>query len=292
MKKRRRQNIVISGKAYMILFSAMLIFAAGCKPHRPLPSYTQRDIQYGPYKENTMDISLPEGRTGDTPTVILVHGGAWTGGDKSDFSFMRGYFYSRGFASFSLNYRLARIKGTGIRNILDDMDCAVTYIKEKSSYWTYSRDAIFLIGHSAGGHIVLLYSFSRAIDGTVRGVVSFCGLADLTDRNLEISLSRMYKKENPSANKPFDLIGFAAGEDRNMRMVYSPQFITRNIQILLFCGKMDEIIPWTQSENLHKKMKDDGFDSTMHVYPDMGHDITPYYGEIMKITEQWIKDRT
>jgi hypothetical protein len=32
-------------------------------------------------------------------------------------------------------------------------------------------------------------------------------------------------------------------------------------------------------------MKERGFDSTLYVYPDMGHDITPHYGEIMKITE-------
>ena len=291
MKIIKKQKGSVLFVSCMILFSAMLAIIAGCNPHRPLPSFTICDIPYGPDKENTMDISLPEGRTADTPVIILVHGGAWTGGDKNDFSFLRRYFSDRGYAAISVNYRLARIKGTGMRNILDDMDYVIAYVKEISDDWTFSREVIFLTGYSAGGHIALLYSFSRATGGTIRGVVSYCGLADLTDPDLEISLSRMHEKGSPLAKKPFDRIGFVTGPDRNMRIAYSPQFITRDIPVLLVCGKMDDIIPWSQSGNLHKKMKEQGFDSTLHVYPKMGHDITPYYGEIMKITEQWIRDR-
>lgn len=275
----------------LILFSALLMVIVGCKPHRPLPSYTVCNISYGPDKENTMDISLPEGRTESTPVIILIHGGAWTGGDKSDFSFLRGYFCNRGFAAFSVNYRLARVKGSGLKNILDDMVYMIESIKEKSGYLKYSRDVIFLAGHSAGGHIAMLYSFSRAPEGTIRGVVSYCGLFDLTDPELVKFLSRMQENESTPVKNPFDRIGFVAGTDRQTRIEYSPQFFTRGIPVLLFCGKKDTIIPWRQSENLHKKMKERGFDSTLYVYPDMGHDITPYYGKIMKITEEWIRER-
>ncbi len=277
--------------ACIILCSAVLAIIAGCFPQSPLSSYTMSDISYGPDKENTMDISLPGGRTEASPVIILIHGGAWTGGDKSDFSFLRGYFSGRGFASFSVNYRLAGIKGTGLRNILEDMDYVIAFVKERSSHWRYSQDTIFLAGHSAGGHIALLYAFSRAPEGAIHGVVSYCGLFDLTDPDLELFLSRLDGNDPATTKKPFDRIGFVAGEDRKTRIAYSPQFITRNIPVLLFCGKMDDIIPWQQSENLHKKMQERGFDSTLYVYPDMGHDITPYYGKIMKITEQWLRER-
>ena len=39
---------------------------------------------YGNDSKQQYDIYLPEGRTDQTPTVILVHGGSWSGGDKSD----------------------------------------------------------------------------------------------------------------------------------------------------------------------------------------------------------------
>jgi len=291
MKIIKKQNRLIPLPLYMIIVSAILAIAAACKFQSPLPPQTFHNIYYGPDKENTMDISLPKGRTGDTPVIILVHGGAWTGGDKSDFSYLREYLSRKGFAAVSVNYRLVKSKGSGMRNILDDMSHVISYVKEKSGDWTFSRDLIFLTGHSAGGHISLLYSFSLAPEGTISGVVSFCGLADLTDPELEKYLKRMHKNESPLSKKPFDRIGFVTGPDRNMRIKYSPQFISRNIPVLLICGKMDDIIPWSQSANLHKEMKERGFDSTLYIYPDMGHDITPYYGEIMKITEDWIEDR-
>ena len=291
MKIIRKEKSLITRIACIVLFAAALVTFAGCSCHRPLPSCIMNDIPYGPDKENTMDISLPEGRTADTPIIILVHGGAWTGGDKGNFSYMRGYFFDRGFAAFSVNYRLARIPDTGFRNILDDMVNVLTFVKEKSGIWTYSHDTIFLAGHSAGGHIVLLYSFTRAPEKTIRGIVSYCGLSDLTDSELEMYLLRMQQNDADPAKRSFDRIRFLAGPDRKMRMVYSPVFFTRDIPVLLFCGKKDTIVPCSQSEKLHRKMKERGFDSSLYVYPDMGHDISPHYEKIMNITEQWLRER-
>lgn len=290
MQSTRKKKKIIHSLAAVVILSAALA-DSGCKPGKPAPSCIITDVQYGPDRENTLDISLPGGRTAATPVIILIHGGAWTGGNKSDFTFLRGYFYDRGYAAFSVNYRLAVTEGTGLRNILEDMDNIIAFVKEKSGEWTYSREVIFLAGHSAGGHIALLYSFTRSPEGTIRGVVSFCGLADLTDPELEKSLARMQEDETGPARRLFDRIGFITGPDRNMRKYYSPQFYTTNIPVLLFHGKKDAIIPWRQSENLHKVMKERGFDSTLYIYPDMGHDISPYYGKIMKITEGWIKER-
>lgn len=296
----KRKNLMDS-LPYVIPFLLLLTIIAGCRPQTQLPSYAMNDISYGPDRENTIDVSLPKGRTVDTPVIILIHGGAWTGGDKSDFAYLRGYFSRKGFAAFAVNYRLARVEGTGLRNILEDMDYAVAFIKEKSGEWTFSKKTVFLAGHSAGGHIALLYSFCRVREGSIRGVVSYCGFADLTDPELGMFLKRMDENENRtsnkngygyiSSNKPFDRIGFVAGREKSLRIAYSPQFIIGDVPVLLFCGKMDEIIPWRQSETLHNKMKERGFDSTLYVYPDMGHDITPHYGEIMKITEKWLRER-
>ena len=290
MKISIHKKSIIYAPAAVILLSAALAVTV-CTTGKPVPSYILTDVRYGPDRENTMDISLPGGRTEATPVIILIHGGAWTGGDKSDFTFLRGYFYDRGYAVFSANYRLAVTEGTGLKNILQDMESIMSFVQDKSGEWAYSRNVIFLAGHSAGGHIALLYSFTRAPEGTIRGVVSFCGLADLTDPELEMSLARMHENETGPVKKPFDRIGFISGPDRNMRRLYSPQFFISNIPVLLFHGKKDTIIPWRQSENLHKKMIERGFDSTLYLYPDMGHDISPYYGKIMKITEDWIKER-
>jgi acetyl esterase/lipase len=260
----------------------------GCKN----PSQELIGIQYGSDPRNSFDISLPAGRTKHTPVIVLIHGGAWTGGDKSDFNYLRKYFCNKGFAVISVNYRLANIRGGGFDHIFDDISDAVSLIREKSDVWVYSRDQIIVVGHSAGGHIALMYGFTRASGTFLRGVVSFCGVIDLTDPELKEMLRKMRINEAKSGGDgAYDLIEFITGGSREMEERYSPFYVIADVPVLLFSGKMETVIPWTQSARLHEKMTGRGFDSTLYIYPDMGHDLSIHYTEIMSITEKWIRDR-
>lgn len=279
---------------YHLVFTVLLAYASftgACTPQAHLPSYTMYDISYGADPQNMVDISLPEGRTRETPVVILIHGGAWISGDKSDFSFLREYLASRGYAVFAANYRLARITGTGFEDILDDIQRIIAFGKKKSREWTFSSETVFLAGHSAGGHIALLYAFTRDSGGAVRGVIAYCSPTDLTDPALKQSFDRLQMKDTPPGKEPFDLISFMTGPDPSLRREYSPVFIIKNVPVILFCGKQDKTIPWHQSAELHKKMKELGYDSTLCVYPDMGHDMTMHYKKIINKTEQWLRKR-
>lgn len=52
-------------------------------PGTPAVSYT--NMAYGSDARQVMDIFLPEGRSVEhTKTILIIHGGGWTGGDKSD----------------------------------------------------------------------------------------------------------------------------------------------------------------------------------------------------------------
>ena len=42
-----------------------------------------RDIRYGPDARHRLDLFSPEGRPGKRPVLLSVHGGGFTGGDKS-----------------------------------------------------------------------------------------------------------------------------------------------------------------------------------------------------------------
>eukprot|EP01031_Cornospumella_fuschlensis_P017692 gene17692-21640_t len=75
---------------------------------------THLDLEYGQAAGVSLrlDAYVPDG-PGPHPTVILVHGGGWSGGDK-DGGRSKGYMVpmhapltAGGFAWFSINYRLA-----------------------------------------------------------------------------------------------------------------------------------------------------------------------------------------
>lgn len=61
-----------------------------------------------------LDVYKPVNNTGKKPAILLIHGGGFVGGDKSDVNIVNlaNYFASRGWVAFSINYRLQGNKGT------------------------------------------------------------------------------------------------------------------------------------------------------------------------------------
>ena len=64
----------------------LLVTLAGCSTARkavnPLTEEKLKDVVYGKYPRNIMDIYLPAGRNEKTPFVVLIHGGAWVKAGK------------------------------------------------------------------------------------------------------------------------------------------------------------------------------------------------------------------
>jgi acetyl esterase/lipase len=75
---------------YAFLFLSLVFL--GCQkenyPGRPtLQEQTSLNIAYGSDPVQNMDIYLAAGRSApSTKVIILIHGGAWSQGDKSDFT--------------------------------------------------------------------------------------------------------------------------------------------------------------------------------------------------------------
>lgn len=47
------------------------------------------DVSYGTHQRNKMDVLLPAGRnTSKSKVLVLIHGGGWIAGDKSDFDIL------------------------------------------------------------------------------------------------------------------------------------------------------------------------------------------------------------
>ena len=83
-------------KYYMIPLTLLLFFTMGCnssdETNAPdtiiLPAQDLSDVAYGNDVYQKMDVYLPEGRNENTKTFILVHGGGWSGGHKTDFDYV------------------------------------------------------------------------------------------------------------------------------------------------------------------------------------------------------------
>ena len=100
------------------------------------------------------DIAYPE-TNAKLPAVISVHGGRWRGGHKRDGSTINVEQWA-GFGMFamSIDYRL--VGCTEVPACYQDVQCAIRYVHAHAKEFNIDKERIFLIGQSAGGHMVSL----------------------------------------------------------------------------------------------------------------------------------------
>jgi acetyl esterase len=140
-----------------------------------------------------LDLCLPS-RTGMPtatrwPAILLVHGGSWAVGDKSEWLGICRWMASNGFVAATIDYRLAPAHPfpAGI----DDLETAVRWLKNPVHDVHYSIDPrrIGAWGGSAGGNLVSLLGVSgtgsRDRGDRVSAVAELSGPINLTSSGLE-----------------------------------------------------------------------------------------------------------
>lgn len=126
-----------------------------------------------------LDASVPDG-PGPHPAVLLVHGGGWQGGDKSNFRSLFDPLTRAGYAWFSVNYRLA--PKHPFPACVDDVETAIQWVKAHAAEYNVDPDRIALLGESAGGHLASLVVARAGADSPLRpaSVVAFYAPSDLS----------------------------------------------------------------------------------------------------------------
>jgi len=166
-----------------LLFLFTAVFLSSCKKEDELAEQNQVDASYGADAAQKMDIYLPGGRSGSsTKVIILIHGGGWSTGDKTDFNAYVDTLKKRlpGYAIFNINYRLA----TGVPNLFptqeNDVKAAIGFIYSKRAGYAIS-DKFVLLGASAGAHLSLLQAYKYSSPVKIKAVVDLFGPTDLVD---------------------------------------------------------------------------------------------------------------
>ena len=118
-----------------------------------------RDVSYGFHRLQKMDVYLTSQK--NAPIILFAHGGAWQTGDKGNRShrYKGQFFSSAGFLFISTNYRLSPEVSHPAH--IDDMAKSLAFIIKTCSHWGGDKKRVFLMGHSAGAHLVALLTTNR-----------------------------------------------------------------------------------------------------------------------------------
>nr|AGS53558.1 esterase/lipase [uncultured bacterium contig00062] len=139
-----------------------------------------RSIPYGADASQNLDIVFPKEKIAHA--VVYIHGGAFMMGNKLQYpSFLADYSRNNVFAS--IDYRLVQHHNDiCMEDILSDVNGALSKIIELSSANNVTVKDFILVGHSAGGHIGLLYGYKCHQEKIkIAACVSLAGPTDFTD---------------------------------------------------------------------------------------------------------------
>lgn len=173
-------------KSILFFLSVGYLFA-GCttSPVNPPPEPTVlkdttiTNISYGLDPSQKLDLGLPANRTSATALVVVIHGGGWSSGDKNELNWLLNGLKQRGFAVANINYRITLNQPDNYKMQLDDVDSAVHFVLRQATAQTFNGQKLYIVGHSAGGHLSLCYAYSRNTNGKVKAAGSLAGPTDL-----------------------------------------------------------------------------------------------------------------
>jgi acetyl esterase/lipase len=201
-----RQTFTVQLFALLAFLGARACVGAAEKPVlvaaeqvRIVRNVTYRDLLVGEDAggdRNKLDLYLPRDQK-DFPVIFFVHGGAWRQGSKDFMGLYASYglyWAHRGVGVVVPNYRLSpRVQHPAH---IHDVAKAFAWTHRNIAQYGGRTDAIFVSGHSAGGHLVALlasdeqYLKAEGLSlAAIRGVMPISGVYRIYGQYLDASVT-------------------------------------------------------------------------------------------------------
>ena len=197
------------------------------------------------------------------PVMIFIHGGAWRTGKRSDYKPYLIDYAQKGYVTATVSYRL--VKQAIFPAAVQDVNCAVKWIKAHASEYGIDAEKVVLIGGSAGGHLSLMIGYGGAEslfcedcslegDSRVQAIIDLYGPADLTTP-YAISTYQVQEFLNTTYDKNPEIF----------RVASPNTYITPNDPpTLIFQGTIDSLVPVSQSDSLAQWLEKAGIPHEYH----------------------------
>ncbi|MFY9342649.1 MAG: alpha/beta hydrolase, partial [Planctomycetota bacterium] len=170
----------------------------------PLPTSVTfvEDLQYAEGvalepRRNRLDLYVPKD-VARPPLVMFVHGGTWIGGSKDRWGALACALCARGFACAAINTQLHPVGEP--TDMVADCGRALAFLHQHAGEHGYDGEALWLMGHSSGAHLVTWLAFDdarREATGVpraaLRGVIGLSGVYEL--RSFDIALDKVFGTE-------------------------------------------------------------------------------------------------
>jgi acetyl esterase/lipase len=267
-----QRSVAVVG-AGLSLFACLVLVAPAGAVAATDPVVVTRDIVYATVDGEPLllDAYVPTAKTTKRPAILLVHGGAWRAGDKTNFTAYGMKLAELGYVAFSVNYRLAPLHPYPAA--VDDVQAAVRWVRAPAQVKTYRLDPkrIGAIGSSAGGHLVGMLatvgSGSLTKAARVKAAVSWSGPMNFSLWPLEAFA------DLPTGSAVLQFLGCAPGATScaNAGPASPITHVDKTDAPMLLANSEHELVALSQATSMDAALRAAGVVDQLVVFPGTQH---------------------
>jgi len=226
------------------------------------PELVQRAVE----RDLGIDIFWPEGE-GKRAAVILLHGGGWGAGHRSDMHAYARLLAEHGFVAIAAEYRLVGEAPWPAQ--INDVKDVIRWVRNNADFLLVDPHKIALQGYSAGGHLALLAAATSRKscfgvpaphpEGTaeVNAVVAFFAPSDLRGDGSPPVARLLAGHGEAGAAEASPVTHIAPG--------FPPAF--------LLSGTLDQIVSYKAALHLFEALTEIGAKVDLHLYHGHTHEF-------------------
>jgi len=251
----------------MLYAVSLLALGSGCTPFQLLDATIPRwgsarwaNVAYGPLGRQKLDVYRPHGVAPGASVVIFFYGGDWQRGSKDGYRFVAQALTSQGFVAVLPDYGL--YPDVTFPAFVEDGALAVRWVHDHAREIGGDPARIYLMGHSAGAHIVALLTLDEhylknvGLDrDAVRATVGLSGPYDFVPPPYDRGVFGM-SRSSTQPDAQIEPIHFVDGHEPPM---------------LLIQGERDTTVNPSNSIKLAARIRAAGGDVKLILYPKVDH---------------------
>lgn len=239
------------------------------------------NLRYGTNSRHLLDLSLPVDGRAETGLIIYLHGGGWRSGDKSQAKrSFQAIQPNSDYATASINYRLVKDGTYNLYDILEDITLALDYIKDFAEGYSVNLTRVIFSGHSAGGHLSLLYAYKYKDISPIEPVGVFAA-SPVPDLSLDAFYTNNTKGNEAYMCKYMSKlfgITFTPETRSDFKILldeYSPiNFINSStVPTVILHGENDRVAPFNGSQLLCEKLSEYCINHELVVFKNTKHNL-------------------
>jgi acetyl esterase/lipase len=237
-----------------------------------------RDVPYSEdHPRQVVDVYLPTTGDGPYPTILAIHGGAFTDHSKAIYWDIGPLYAANGYAFVAMNYRLT--PGNSYPAQLEDSFCALAWLHDNASEYGFDPDQVVVTGGSDGGYLasmlgtvdnpsIYLEDCAHEYPSTdaMQGVAVYYGFYDFTNVD-DFTLGRV----NGSLKRFWGAAYEDIPAERLKEMSPIAQIDGSEPPFIILHGTADTDIPSVMSERFATALELAGADVQLVLLPDVGH---------------------